>query len=172
MANAQELRSNLTDYAGSPRDFDFLAGDWNIKNRQLKQRNIGSSDWDEFDARQTAWLLLDGVANVDEFDCPARGFKGMSVRALDLETNQWSIYWINSRFGKLLNPVVGGFRGTHGVFYGDDEDEGAPIVCRFEWLADPARPTWKQSFSWDGGATWETNWIMEFSKITSSERKG
>lgn len=172
MGNAQELRSKLRGYTGTTRDFDFLEGNWNIKNRRLKQENIGSSDWDEFEAKQRAWLMLDGVANVDEFDCPARGFKGMSMRALDLETHQWSIYWVNSRFGKLLNPVVGGFCGAHGVFYGDDEDEGAPIVCQFEWLSDPAAPTWKQSFSWDGGATWETNWIMEFSKITSSKGNG
>lgn len=116
MVNAEQLRSNMTGYTGGMRDFDFLAGSWTIKNRRLKHRNVGSDQWDEFDASQNAWLLLDGVANVDEFVCPALGFKGMSMRTLDLETRQWSIYWINSTFGKLLNPVVGGFSGAQGLF--------------------------------------------------------
>ena len=102
MVCAAQLRSKLTGYTGTTRDFDFLAGSWDIKNRRLKHRNVGSDEWDEFDASQSAWLMLDSVANVDEFDCPARGFKGMSMRTLDLEAHQWWIYWINSTFGKLL----------------------------------------------------------------------
>jgi hypothetical protein len=28
-------------------DFDFLAGSWNIHHRRLKQRHVGSSEWDD-----------------------------------------------------------------------------------------------------------------------------
>ena len=34
------------------------------------------------------------------------------------------------------------------------------------WMASPSRvPTWKQLYSWDGGETWEVNWIMELTKV-------
>lgn len=164
MVNADKLRSGIKDYFGTSRDFDFFAGNWSIKNRRLKHRNVNSDDWDEFEATQKAWLMLDGVANVDEFDCPERGFKGMSIRTLNLETGQWSIYWINSTSGRLLNPVIGGFNGTYGLFFGDELDAGLPVISRFEWLVHPSTPTWKQSYSWDGGATWELNWVMDLTK--------
>lgn len=164
MVNADQLRSGMKDYVGTVSDFDFFAGNWNIKNRRLKHRNVNSDEWDEFEATQKAWLMLDGVANVDEFDCPERGFKGMSMRTLNIETGQWFIYWINSTSGQLLSPVIGGFNGTYGLFFGDEIDAGLPIISRFEWLVHPSTPTWKQSYSWDGGATWELNWIMDLTR--------
>lgn len=164
MMNAEQLRSGLTDHRGAPSDFDFFAGAWRIQNRRLKHKNVNSDEWDEFKATQKAWIMLDGVANVDEFDCPDRGFKGMSMRTLNLETGLWSIYWINSTVGRLLSPVIGGFNGEYGVFYGDDTDAGVPVVSRFEWLVHPSNPTWKQSYSWDGGGTWELNWVMELTR--------
>lgn len=165
MTNANQLRAQMPNYPGKPNDFDFFAGRWSIKNRRLKKRNVNSDEWDEFTATQKCWILLDGVANVDEFDCPERGFKGMSLRTLNLETRLWSIYWINSTSGQLFNPVIGGFNGDRGLFYGDEVDDGVPVIARFEWQTHPASPIWKQSYSWDGGATWELNWIMELTKI-------
>lgn len=36
-----------------------------------------------------------------------------------------------------------------------------PIKLRFLWtMAAPDVPRWEQAFSSDGGATWETNWVM------------
>ena len=36
---------------------------------------------------------------------------------------------------------------------------------RFLWKHDPPRTArWEQAFSADGGATWETNWIMRFTR--------
>jgi quinol monooxygenase YgiN len=146
------------------QDFDFLAGDWRVHNRKLKVRNKGLNDWEEFPATHHFSTLLDGVANVDEFVCPAKGFKGMSVRALDQKTGIWSIYWIDSRSGVLFPPVRGGFNGSTGEFAGEDTDGPQAILCRFHWTRDPSSPRWEQAFSYDQGATWEVNWIMEFSR--------
>lgn len=165
MTKAKQQQAQMTDYLGTPTDFDFLAGNWKIKNRKLKQTNSNSNQWDEFTAQQKCWILLNGVANVDEFDCPERGFKGMSMRTLNLESNLWSIYWINSTSGKLLNPVIGGFKASHGLFFGDDVDAGSPVIVKFEWQTHPTSPTWKQSYSYDGGQTWELNWTMDLTKI-------
>jgi hypothetical protein len=155
----------LTGPVQTPKDFDFLSGEWRIHNRKLKVRNKGLNDWEEFPATGRFFSLLDGIANVDEFICPAKGFKGMSVRALDQATGLWSIYWIDSRGGALLPPVRGGFNGATGEFAGEDRDGADAILCRFHWTRDARNPCWQQAFSYDQGATWEVNWIMAFSRI-------
>lgn len=65
----------------------------------------------------------------------------MGMRALNLETCLWSIYRINSTSGQLFSPVIGGFNGCHGLFFGDEIDDGLPVIARFEWQAHPQSPT-------------------------------
>jgi len=146
-------------------DFDFLAGTWNMRNRRLKQRHVGSTDWHEFPGRSEARLLLGGVMNVDENVFPTLGWSGSTLRTLDVNTNRWSIYWVNSRDGILQPPVVGGFKDGVGEFFGDDTDEGRPIRVRFRWSDISARSAhWEQAFSTDGGRSWETNWIIDLTR--------
>ena len=38
------------------------------------------------------------------------------------------------------------------------------LARRFRWTADREHPTWAQDFSPDGGASWETNWEMRFTR--------
>jgi hypothetical protein len=148
-------------------DFDFWFGSWNVRNRWLRRRLAGSEDWEEFDARVVARPLLDGVGNEDEFRTDhAGGFVGMSFRFFDPERRRWSIYWADSRRpGELDPPVFGTFSGDVGVFEGEDVFKGRPILVRFTWsgVTTPT-PRWEQAFSDDGGRTWETNWVMEFTR--------
>ena len=61
--------------------------------------------------------------------------------------------------------MYGGFKDGVGTFTGDDTLEGKPIKVRFRWSeikANSAR--WEQAFSPDGGATWEVNWRMQFTR--------
>ena len=90
-----------------------------------------------------------------------------AMRSFDRATCKWSIWWLDGRNPRQLDtPVVGGFAGDTGVFYADDSLRGALIKVRFIWNANPGgHPTWEQAFSPDAGATWETNWTMEFSRI-------
>ena len=151
----------------SIRDFDFLPGEWNIHNRRLRERLVGSDEWEEFEATSRAWKILDGHGNMDEFRTDHDGgFVGMSFRFFDQTTGQWSIYWADSRRAGLLDPpVLGTFSGDVGVFEGDDTFAGRPIRVRFTW-SDVTTPTprWEQAFSADGGDSWETNWVMEFAR--------
>jgi hypothetical protein len=150
---------------GDIHDFDFLYGDWIFTNRQLKQRWVGSDDWEVFPASLHCEGHMGGVVNIDEGVFPTKGFSGMTVRIFNPATRQWSLYWINSKTGVLFPPVVGGFTGDRGEFYGEDTDAGRAIKARFIWTrqgADKAR--WEQAFSLDG-KTWETNWVMEHSRV-------
>jgi hypothetical protein len=153
-----------TERTGDIHDFDFLAGDWNVSNRRLKIRGVGSNEWDKFPGKHHAALHLGGVANVDEIAFPTQGWSGMTVRAFNLERRQWSIWWISSKSGTLFPPVVGGFAGDRGEFYGEDEDDGRPVKVRFIWTKlGPNAARWEQAFSPDGRA-WETNWVAEFAR--------
>jgi hypothetical protein len=149
---------------GDLHDFDFLAGAWTLRNRRLKKRLVGSNDWEEFPAIDCAQLYLGNVVNVDEIHFPTKGWAGITFRNFDIEKRQWSIYWISSRAGRVTPPVMGGFSGDRGEFYGVDEDEGRPVKVRFLWIKQgPDHAHWEQAFSLDG-KTWEVNWVNELTR--------
>lgn len=152
---------------GTARDFDFWIGCWDVRNRWLPKRLAGSDEWEEFDATVVARRILDGLGNEDKFcTTHAGGFVGMSFRFFDPETKLWSIYWADSRRPGVLDPpVFGGFDGDVGLFEGEDTFAGRPIRVRFTWSGvTSGTPRWEQAFSEDGGSTWETNWVMDFSR--------
>ena len=156
---------NATEAVATASDFDFLMGRWTVDNRRLTARLSGAEEWERFEATSVARPLLDGLGNEDEFRTDHDGgFIGMSFRFFDAETQRWSIYWADSRrCGVLDPPVFGTFDGDVGVFEGEDTFGGQPILVRFYWsgVTTPT-PRWEQSFSPDGGASWEPNWVMEF----------
>ena len=149
-------------------DFDFFVGSWDGRHRRLKKRLAGCDEWDEFTSTGRCWTVFGGAANVDEVNIPDQGFSGLSVRLLDPATGDWSIYWVNSRDGKLaLPPVVGRFESGVGRFYSDEILDGRAIRVRYTWSGiTPVSAHWDQAFSDDGGQTWEINWTMEFTRRT------
>jgi hypothetical protein len=155
------------------RDFDFWMGAWKIHNRRLRERLKGSTTWDEFEATCVARPVLGGVGNEDEYRTDyAGGFIGMSFRFFNKATNQWAIYWADSRKGVLDPPVIGSFSGDTALFEGADSFEGRPIRVRFTWSrVKTPTPRWEQAFSEDGGQTWETNWVMDMTRDQTSDGK-
>ena len=148
-------------------DFDFWLGKWDVRNRRLAQRLVGSDEWDEFDSKVAARELPGGLGNEDVFCTEyGGGFVGMSFRFYDPDTGLWSIYWADSRRPGLLDPpVIGEFSGDTAVFEGDDTFGDRPIRVRFTWSGvTTATPLWEQAFSEDCGETCETNWIMDFTR--------
>jgi hypothetical protein len=155
---------------GDMHDFDYFVGAWTTKQRRLKARGVGSTDWEEFPAVQCLTLYLGGIATVDELYMPSKMLAGLTLRTFNLEKHQWSIYWVSSATGQLDPvPVVGGFALNRGEFYADDQDNGRPIRIRYLWkLRDHDHARWEQAFSYDDH-TWETNWIAEFTRANASE---
>ena len=158
-----------TARTGNRHDFDYFVGGWRTMQRRLRSRGVGSSDWEEFPATLCMRLYLDGLATVDELYMPTRKSAGLTLRTFDVGKHQWSIYWVSSTTGRLdAVPVVGGFQGTHGEFYGEDEDNGRPVKVRFLWdEIDHDHARWQQAFSYDE-RTWETNWVAEFTRAETS----
>jgi len=155
------------DVTGDQHDFDFVQGEWTSVQRRLKQRGVGSSEWDQLTGKHWAKVLLGGVANVDTVEFPEKGWAGSTYRNFDKARRQWNIYWVNSRDGHMDYPgQVGGFDGNVGLFYGDDKDDGKPVRVVYRWEKQGARHArWEQAFSYDDGKTWETNWVMEMTKV-------
>jgi hypothetical protein len=155
------------DVKGGQHDFDFIDGEWTSKQWRLKQRGVGSSDWDKFTGKHWAKVLLGGVANVDTVEFPEKGWSGSTFRNFDKAKQQWNIYWVNSRDGHIDYPgQVGGFDGDLGLFYGNDFDDGKPVKVVYRWMKQgPRKARWEQAFSYDDGKTWETNWTMEMTKV-------
>jgi hypothetical protein len=176
---ANSLRREAPSYCysleltGALHDFDFIDGSWKIANRRLEARGVGATVWDEFPAQSRGQVLMGGVVNVDEVAFPTKGWSGVTFRTFDIARRQWSIYWVNNRDGRMQSPVYGGFDGDVGLFYGDDEDNGRPVKVVFKWTKrGPDAARWEQAFSYDGGATWETNWINWLTRVGGGrERK-
>ncbi|MDT9695447.1 hypothetical protein [Streptomyces sp. P17] len=153
----------------TPHDFDFFHGDWDVRHRRRTDFLDPDSGWEEFGGTSRCWSLFDGAANIDEIDMPHLGSKGLTLRLFDRETEQWSLNWSSSRSGKLFPPVFGRFEGERGAFYGDDTHDGKDVRVRFVWSGiSPAMARWEQAFSLDGGQTWLTNWVMEFTRASGT----
>jgi len=149
-------------------DFDFLHGDWKVHHRKLTTRLAGADDWTEFDGTSTTRPILGGAGNIEDnvIGDPAGAYHAAALRAFERETGLWRIWWLDLRAPSEIGPpVVGRFDGERGEFIADDQWNEKPIKVRFVWLTGSgAGPLWEQSFSADGGETWELNWSMQFSQ--------
>lgn len=151
----------------SANDFDFLIGNWSVFHRRLNRRLARDTEWIEFTGPATARPILGGLGNFDEIAIalPSGPYLGATLRLFNPATQLWSIYWMESRNPALDPPMIGKFEDGRGLFYGDDVFEGRPIRVRFIWTPMTAAACrWEQAFSDDGGQSWETNWIMAFTR--------
>ncbi|ADD39795.1 hypothetical protein [Stackebrandtia nassauensis] len=148
-------------------NFDFLVGTWTSKQRRLREILNGCDEWYEFTGDLKCWSIWDGAGNIDEVTFPDQGYSGVTVRLYDAKTDEWSLYWASSRSPMALPPQVGRFVDGRGEFYADDVFNGEKIKVVFIWsniTATTAR--WEQAFSRDGGETWETNWVADFTRTS------
>ena len=120
----------------TPTDFDFFLGNWQVSHRRLKQRLVGSSDWEEFGGSCSVQTLLGGLGNLDDniIDLSGAPYRAVTLRSYNPATRQWTIWWLDGRVpGRLDAPMVGSFVDGVGTFYGDDTLDGKPIRLRFLW---------------------------------------
>jgi hypothetical protein len=146
----------------SKHDFDYLIGNWKLRNRKLKSRLTRSNEWVSFESTVQMHQILDGLGNIDKYMDAASGkpYEGVALRLFNTRTKLWSIYWADSESGALDPPVVGSFESKVGHFFARDIYKGQPIIVVFRWdVRNAQRPIWSQAFSTDDGKTWEWNSI-------------
>jgi len=85
---------------------------------------------------------------------------GLLEQLYDPVSRQWSLTFANAASGTLNTPAVGAFEHGRGEFYDQEMLDGRAILVRFV-ISDITNDAchFEQSFSADGGRTWETNWI-------------
>ena len=169
---AQQLARSIESDDGR-HDFDFWFGTWHQVNRKrVKPLAAGDTEWVEFESVSEARPIVAGLGNVDTFKAPRfpgrPGFEGFSLRLFDPDTGLWRIWWASSvGAGHLDAPVVGRFRDGIGRFECEDVVGGVPVRVRYTWKGiTESSATWEQAFSFDGGETWDTNWIMVATRAT------
>jgi len=170
-AAASSGGSGAASSTGHEHDWDWLVGRWSVHHRRLKARLAGSTEWEEFNGRSELWSTLGGLGNLDDnvIELPGGTYRAMTMRAFDPEAGLWSIWWLDGRNPTQMDPPVRGvFKDGVGTFGGDDTLRGRPIKVRFQWSdITPTSARWAQAFSPDAGATWETNWVMDFTRIAA-----
>jgi hypothetical protein len=151
-------------------DFDFFTGRWAVAHRRLRSRLTGDTQWEEFRGLCEMRPIIGGLGNVDDnvLELPAGTYRAGTLRLFDPQAARWSIWWVDGRQMALEPPVHGRFENGIGTFFGDDMLNGRPIRVRFLWSRiTKISARWEQAFSADDGATWETNWIMDFVRVES-----
>ena len=152
----------------SANDFDFLFGSWDVEHRKLQKRLARCETWDVFAGTSTTNPTMGGAGNIEDnnLNDPNGPYRAVALRSFDAASSTWSIWWLDGRSPTQLDPpVVGSFVDDIGIFECRDTLDTIPITVRFTGFASPAdSPRWVQAFSADDGTTWETNWVMRFSK--------
>jgi hypothetical protein len=70
----------MTPVDDGRRDFDFLHGNWKVRNLRLARRLQGSEDWQEFESFATVRPILQGLGNVDTISAARRTARPRSLR--------------------------------------------------------------------------------------------
>jgi hypothetical protein len=155
---------------GAVGDFDFFGGSWNVRMRRRRAILRNSDEWYDLSATCSNRKIVAGFGNIDDFHMTTSTgatVSAMTLRLFDAKTCQWSIYWVATPNVVLdPSPVVGGFEHGEGLFYAADSYNDKPVLVRFLWRPG-ATPRWEQAFSPDAGRTWETNWTMEFDRVST-----
>ncbi len=148
-------------------DFDPLLGSWKYHLKRRLRPLTGSNEWVEFEGTALCRKVFDG-AQIDqgEWNGPSGRIVGLTLRVYNPESHQWRLYWDNQKVGILDPPQVGEFKDGVGEFYAQDTINHKTILIRFRWTnLTTDTPHFEQSFSDDGGKTWEVNWITDQTRV-------
>jgi len=159
----------MREFVEVSRDFDFEFGKWRVQHRRLKERLAECKEWEEFNGNSDTRPILGGNGNIEDnlLEFPSGPYRAVALRSYDIENQTWAIWWLSANDPHQLEvPVIGAFEDNIGTFFATDILRGVPISVRFLWLkTDTDTPRWEQAMSSDGGATWETNWTMDFKRV-------
>ena len=150
------------------RDFDFEIGVWKTHLKRLQRPLTGSTTWVEYDGTTIVRSVWNGRANLVELavDGPAGHIEALSLRLYNAQSGQWSLNFSSIGSGSLSQPAIGGFKNGRGEFFNQETLNGKAITVRFV-ISDitPTSCRFEQSFSDDGGKTWEVNWIATDTRV-------
>ena len=143
-------------------DFDFNLGTWRTQIKRLLHPLTGSTAWTDLDGTVTVRSVWGGRAQLEEIEADGSmgPFEGLTLFLYNPAAHQWSSSFSSSGDGTMDRPGVGEFRDGRCVFINQDTYNGRTILVKMVWSdITPDSHHVEQSFSEDGGKTWETNFI-------------
>jgi hypothetical protein len=148
-------------------DFDFEFGNWNADVKVLAHPFAGSHTYLDFRGTSDVHPIWSGRGNYGELEIgdAQRHIEGLTLRLYHPQTRNWYVYFSNSANGDLGVPAIGRFENGRGVFEDTEPIGGRPTRVRFVFSdITPHSFHFIQSFSIDGGKTWEQEWISTFTR--------
>jgi hypothetical protein len=151
--------------------FDFWIGEWDVNNRYVVQgawRDIGRAEVEVFAA-------AGGCAIVElwEGGMGAQRIQGFSARTWNPADSTWQLVlnWPQAMQQPTFATLTGRFRHGRGEFFRPPADSEPRLLTRYTF-SDIAsdRFRWNDDTSRDSGLTWQTRWIMEYSRRPDGAR--
>ena len=171
LGNAEDATSSGAETSNEPpgqRDFEPLLGRWNYQLKRRLKPLTGSTQWVDLTGSGECLPLWHGHAQLDTVDVAGSSgrIEGLTLRLYNPNSHEWRLYWANSKDGLVVVPQIGQFKAGHGEFYAQDTLDEKSILVKFDWSAlNSAAPHFEQSFSNDGGKSWEVNWITNQTRM-------
>ncbi len=169
--NSRTAKANVQPPAAQrdgQHDFDFEIGAWKTHQSRRLHPLTGSNTWIEFDGTSVVRKVWNGRADLLELesDVPTGHSEGLILRLYNPQSHQWSVSFANSGDGTLSQPAIGEFENGRGEFYDQELFNGRTVLAR-SVLSDitPNSYRLEQSFSDDGGKSWEVNWISVHTRL-------
>jgi hypothetical protein len=160
-------QQNIALQHDGQHDFDFNIGIWKTHISRLVKPLSGSKTWTELNGTVTVRKVWDGRAQIEEIEADGSSghFEGLTLFLYNPKSHQWSQSFANSNEGIIDQPSIGEFKDGRGEFYQPDVYNGRSILVRMVWSdITPTSHRVEQSFSDDGGKTWEPNFIGTLTK--------
>jgi hypothetical protein len=148
-------------------DFDFHLGTWKTHISRLQHPLTGSNTWLELNGTVVIEKVWDGRAQLEqiEADGTTGHFEGLTLFLYNPQAHQWSVGFANSNDGTLSQPAIGEFKNGRGEFFDQEAYKGRTILVRIVWSDITANShRFEQSFSDDGGKTWEPSFVATLTR--------
>jgi len=165
-----ELRTGAprtSEQGDGQHDFDFALGTWKTHLKRLQHPLTGSGTWVEYEGQSVVRKVWNGRASIEEFEASGPGhIEGLTLRLYNPESHQWNQVWSTSDDGTPSQTMTGEFKNGRGEFFDQEPFNGRTVYVRWVWSdITPNSCRFEQSFSDDGGKTWEVNWANTYSRV-------
>lgn len=159
---------HAADRRDGAHDFDFDLGRWTMHFKRLLHPLTGSNTWVEMDGTTVNTPVWGGRANLAEV--VTEGSTGrlelLALRLYDPVAREWNTYFATSDTGVLSTASVGVFTDGRGEFHDQERIGDRTVQVRFViYPTSPDSAHSEQAFSDDGGRTWETNWMTDYTRV-------
>jgi hypothetical protein len=146
------------------KQFDFWVGDWDLSYKAADGKVLAS--------RNKVTKILGGCVLLEQFSgAPGTKLDGHSVSTFDRNARQWKQTWVDNT-GSYLD-FTGGFADAKMILARDAERQGKKFRQRMVWQdirADAFKWLWQRSD--DGGATWSTQWEIDYRRAKQGQGRG